>query len=188
MRALAREAGLPGADAVESQEVCFVGEGGYAPFLERTGGLEPRIGPIEDEAGRLLGTHGGYWRFTVGQRRGIGVAGAEPLYVLATDAARNAVVVGPRERLATRSVSLGARARARGAGRRSPRGARPLPRPGPARARAASTPGGCTSTSSIPPTGSPRARPRRSTATVDWSRPVRSHRPRAAADPHWRST
>lgn len=106
VRVLAREAGLPGAQAVESQEVCFVGEGGYAPFLERTGGLESRVGPIEDEEGRLLGTHGGHWRFTVGQRKGIGVAGAEPLYVLSTDAARNAVVVGPRERLATRSVSL----------------------------------------------------------------------------------
>ncbi len=179
VRALAREAGLPGAQAVESQEVCFVGEGGYAPFLERTGGMEPRIGPIEDEAGRLLGTHGGYWRFTVGQRKGIGVAGAEPLYVLATDAARNAVVVGPRERLATRSVSLGARARARGAGRRSPRGARPLPRPGPARARPHRLREACTSTSSIPPTGSPPGQTAALYRAVDWSRPVRSRRPRA---------
>jgi tRNA-specific 2-thiouridylase len=106
VRAMAREAGLPAADAVESQEVCFVGEGGYAPFLERTGGLVSRPGPIEDAHGRLLGTHGGYWRFTVGQRRGIGVAGAEPLYVLSTDAGRNAVIVGPREDLAVHAVSL----------------------------------------------------------------------------------
>jgi tRNA-uridine 2-sulfurtransferase len=105
VRAIAREAGLPGAEAVESQEVCFVGEGGYAPFLERRG-LAPRPGPIEDVAGRRLGTHAGHWRFTVGQRRGIGVAGAEPLYVLATDAARNAVMVGPRELLATHEVAL----------------------------------------------------------------------------------
>ncbi len=106
VRAMAREAGLPAADAVESQEVCFVGEGGYAPFLERTGGLTSRPGPIEDAAGHRLGTHGGYWRFTVGQRRGIGVAGAEPLYVLSTDAERNAVVVGPREGLSVEAVSL----------------------------------------------------------------------------------
>ena len=106
VRAMARGAGLPAADAVESQEVCFVGEGGYAPFLERTGGLTSRPGPIEDAAGRRLGTHGGYWRFTVGQRRGIGVAGAEPLYVLSTDAGRNAVVVGPREGLSVDAVSL----------------------------------------------------------------------------------
>ncbi len=106
VRALAREIGLPAADAVESQEVCFVGEGGYARFLERSGGLASRPGPIEDAAGHRLGTHGGYWRFTVGQRRGIGVAGAEPLYVLSTDAERNAVVVGPREGLAVRSVVI----------------------------------------------------------------------------------
>lgn len=106
VREMARAAGLPGAQAVESQEVCFVGEGGYAPFLERSGGLESRIGPIEDARGRLLGTHGGYWRFTVGQRKGLGVAGAEPLHVLATDAARNAVIVGARADLETRTVAL----------------------------------------------------------------------------------
>ena len=106
VRELAAAAGLPGADAVESQEVCFVGEGGYAPFLERTGALTSRPGPIEDASGRRLGTHTGYWRFTVGQRRGIGVAGAEPLYVLSTHAARNVVVVGPRDHLATGSVDL----------------------------------------------------------------------------------
>jgi tRNA-specific 2-thiouridylase len=106
VRAMAREAGLPAADAVESQEVCFVGEGGYAPFLERAAGMAPRPGPIEDAEGRRLGTHAGYWRYTVGQRRGVGVAGSEPLYVLATDPARNAVTVGPREALATGGISL----------------------------------------------------------------------------------
>lgn len=106
VRALARAAGLPAADAVESQEVCFVGEGGYVPFMRRTAGLEPRPGPIEDMGGRVLGTHAGYWAFTVGQRRGLGVAAPEPLYVLSTDPARNAVVVGPREALATRELAL----------------------------------------------------------------------------------
>ena len=84
-----------------------MGEGGHVPFLERTGGLRAAPGPIEDAAGRLLGTHRGHWRFTVGQRRGIGLASPEPLYVLRTDAARNAVVVGPREALAERTVELG---------------------------------------------------------------------------------
>jgi len=107
VRAMAREAGLPAADAVESQEVCFVGEGGHVPFLERTGGLGSAPGPIEDSRGRVLGTHRGHWRFTVGQRRGIGLASAEPLYVLATDAARNAVIVGPRQDLAAAGVALG---------------------------------------------------------------------------------
>ncbi len=106
VRERARAAALPAADAVESQEVCFVGEGGYGPFLERSAGLAPSPGPIEDEAGRRLGTHRGYWLFTVGQRRGIGIPGAEPLYVLATDPVRNAVTVGPRESLATRELLL----------------------------------------------------------------------------------
>ena len=106
VRQLGRDAGLPAADAVESQEVCFVGEGGYAPFLERVAGMSPRPGPIEDASGRRVGTHAGHWRFTVGQRRGIGVAGEAPLYVLATDAGRNAVVVGPREALATHGLAL----------------------------------------------------------------------------------
>ncbi len=105
VREIARAAGLPGAAAVESQEVCFVGEGGHVPFLERHG-LASDPGPLEDPSGRRLGTHAGHWRFTVGQRRGIGLAGAEPLYVLATDAARNAVVVGPRAMLATTEVAL----------------------------------------------------------------------------------
>jgi tRNA-uridine 2-sulfurtransferase len=105
VRARARAAALPAADAVESQEVCFVGAGGHAAFLERAG-LPARPGAVEDRHGRRLGAHAGYWRFTVGQRRGIGVAAPEPLYVLGTDAARNAVIVGPREALATRTVAV----------------------------------------------------------------------------------
>jgi tRNA-uridine 2-sulfurtransferase len=106
VRALAREARLPAADAVESQEVCFVGVGGYSSFLERSAGLAERPGPILDREGRVIGRHGGYWRYTVGQRRGIGLAAPEPLYVLGTDAAHNAVRVGPREALAVRGLRL----------------------------------------------------------------------------------
>lgn len=106
VRALARDRGLVAAEAVESQEVCFVGAGGYVPFLERNAGLVAREGEIVDRAGTVLGTHGGYWRFTVGQRKGLGVAAPEPLYVLATDAERNRVVVGAREDLATAALRL----------------------------------------------------------------------------------
>jgi tRNA-specific 2-thiouridylase len=105
VRALAAGLDLPAALAVESQEVCFVGEGGHVPFLERAG-LSPREGVIRHADGRELGRHSGYWRFTVGQRRGVGGAAAGPLYVLGTDAARNEVVVGPREALATSSLVL----------------------------------------------------------------------------------
>lgn len=107
VRALARAAGLPAADAVESQEVCFVGQGGYAAFLERAFGMRARPGEVVDREGRVLGRHAGYWRYTVGQRRGLRIASDGPLYVLATDAAANRVVVGPREALATRWLRLG---------------------------------------------------------------------------------
>ena len=106
VRAIAAERGLPAADAVESQDVCFVGEGGYGPFLERYSGLAPRPGRIVDVHGREVGTHDGFWRYTVGQRRGLGVAAEEPLYVLATDAERNVVVVGPRDDLARATIAL----------------------------------------------------------------------------------
>jgi len=106
VRAIAAHRGLPAADAVESQDVCFVGQGGYGPFLERHSGLMPRAGEIVDEAGRVLGTHDGFWRYTVGQRRGIGVSADEPLYVIATDAESNRVVVGPRASLGRQVISL----------------------------------------------------------------------------------
>ena len=106
VRAIAAERGLPAADAVESQDVCFVGEGGYGPFLERYSGLAPRPGRIVDVHGREVGTHDGFWRYTVGQRRGLGVAAGEPVYVLATDAERNVVVVGSRDDLARTTIAL----------------------------------------------------------------------------------
>ena len=106
VRRIARAAALPAADAVESQEVCFVGAGGYADFLERSGGLSALPGPIVDREGRRLGTHRGHWRYTVGQRRGLGLSGDAPVYVLAVDAARNTVIVGPREALTARALRL----------------------------------------------------------------------------------
>jgi tRNA-specific 2-thiouridylase len=106
VRRLAARAALPAAAAVESQEVCFVGADGYAAFLERHAGLAPRPGPVLDLDGREVGVHPGYWNFTVGQRRGVGVAGPGPRYVVATDPGRNAVVVGPREALRVREIAL----------------------------------------------------------------------------------
>jgi tRNA-specific 2-thiouridylase len=102
-RAEAGRAGLAAAGRAESQDVCFVGGGDHRAFLERHGGAG-RPGPIVDLAGRRLGRHTGVHRFTPGQRRGIGVAGPEPLYVLAVDAQSGRVVVGPRGQLERRSV------------------------------------------------------------------------------------
>jgi tRNA-uridine 2-sulfurtransferase len=107
VRALAREAGLPVADKRESQDLCFVAGLGGRAFLQRHGG--PRLrkpGEIVDREGRVLGRHDGHHNYTVGQRRGLGLASPEPLYVLEKDARENRVVVGPRTELATTRVAL----------------------------------------------------------------------------------
>jgi tRNA-uridine 2-sulfurtransferase len=100
-RARAEAAGLAAARRAESQEACFLAGGDYRDFLERQG-LARKSGPIVDETGRELGHHEGAWRFTAGQRRGLGVAAAEPLYALRSNG--NTLVVGPRSALGTTTV------------------------------------------------------------------------------------
>jgi tRNA-specific 2-thiouridylase len=106
VREIARAAGLTVADKPDSQDLCFIAGIGRDDFLVRHAGLDGRPGPIVDRNGVLLGTHEGAHRFTVGQRRGLGVAGPEPFYVLDVDAAANTVVVGTRPELATSDVHL----------------------------------------------------------------------------------
>ena len=107
-RAEAARAGLVVAQRAESQEACFLAGDDYRSFLGRQG-LEARTGPIVDEHGRTLGLHDGFWRYTAGQRRGIGVVAPRPLYVIDADARANTVVVGPRESLARRRVEADGR-------------------------------------------------------------------------------
>jgi tRNA-specific 2-thiouridylase len=102
-RAEAARAGLSAAGRPESQEACFLAGDDYRSFLERHG-LASNEGAVVDTAGRELGRHAGFWRFTPGQRKGIGVATGIPLYALRTDPAENTVVVGPREALACTRV------------------------------------------------------------------------------------
>jgi tRNA-specific 2-thiouridylase len=104
-RARARDAGLAVAGRGESQEACFLAGGDYRDFLARHG-LAAQEGAIVDEAGQELGRHQGFWRFTPGQRRGLGIAADEPLYALGTSHRTNVVVVGPRESLARRTVGV----------------------------------------------------------------------------------
>jgi tRNA-uridine 2-sulfurtransferase len=112
VRAHARRAGLPTADKEESQEICFVAAGQSAgDFVAAQSaalglGAPPGAGSIEDASGRRLGAHAGHFRFTIGQRRGIGVASSERLYVLSVDAAENRVVVGPGDALGSLSAAL----------------------------------------------------------------------------------
>lgn len=102
-RAEADRAGLAVAGRAESQEACFLAGDDYRTFLSRHG-LAPQRGAIVDADGRRLGEHDGAWRFTPGQRRGIGVVAERPLYVIDTNAAANTVVVGPHDALARRTV------------------------------------------------------------------------------------
>jgi tRNA-specific 2-thiouridylase len=105
-RELARQFGLAVADKHDSQDICFVPTGRYTEVIERLrpGAAEP--GDIVDLRGRVLGRHEGIIHFTVGQRRGIGVAAGYPLYVVRLDAATHRVVVGPREALRTSRMRL----------------------------------------------------------------------------------
>lgn len=106
-RALAARYGLPVADKPDSQDICFVPNGSYASVIEklRPGAAEP--GEIVHVDGRVLGQHQGVIHYTVGQRRGLGVGGGEPFYVLRLDPDRRQVLVGPREALLTRTARLG---------------------------------------------------------------------------------
>jgi tRNA-uridine 2-sulfurtransferase len=101
VRRLARERGLPTADKHESQEICFVPDGDVAGFVEKHAPASDRRGPIVDTAGQELGRHGGVHGFTVGQRKGLGLAVGRPLYVLRVEPATQTVVVGDDADLAS---------------------------------------------------------------------------------------
>ena len=103
-RAEAEAAGLAAAHRAESQEACFLAGDDYRAFLSRQG-LAADAGAIVDESGAVLGSHDGFWRYTPGQRRGLGVSAPEPLYAVATNARTNTVVVGPKASLARTRVA-----------------------------------------------------------------------------------
>lgn len=105
-RALARELGLAVADKADSQDICFVPQGKYSDIIERLRPGAVQAGEIVHADGRVLGRHEGIIHYTVGQRRGLGLAVGEPLYVVRLDATAARVVVGPREMLATRVIRL----------------------------------------------------------------------------------
>ena len=99
VRELAAARGLASANQPESQEICFVPGGDYRELLREAAPTSLVPGPIVDGAGREIGQHQGLPRYTIGQRRGLGLGGGKPLFVVALDVARNALVVGPREAL-----------------------------------------------------------------------------------------
>ena len=100
VRALARRFGIAAAEKPDSQDFY---SGDHAELI----GAPDRPGNIVDETGRVMGRHAGFWKFTIGQRKGLGVAHPRPLYVLRVDACRNEVVVGPAERVRSRALVAG---------------------------------------------------------------------------------
>jgi tRNA-specific 2-thiouridylase len=107
VRELARTLGLPTFDKPDSQEICFVPDNDYAGLVERRRPDLAKPGDIVDREGNRVGTHAGQHRFTVGQRRGVGVAMGYPIFVVGKDPASNAVTVGPREALMSGSCVVG---------------------------------------------------------------------------------
>jgi tRNA-specific 2-thiouridylase len=105
-RAIAHEIGLSNADKPDSQDICFVPSGNYAELVRKLKPEADKPGTIRHIDGRILGQHNGTFRFTIGQRRGLGIAAREALYVVRVDADRSEVIVGPREALAIRELSL----------------------------------------------------------------------------------
>jgi tRNA-specific 2-thiouridylase len=107
VRAVARQCNLAIAEKAESQEICFVPDGDYSGFIDRYLAAEgatdklPPAGELVDARGAVVGTHTGIHRYTIGQRRGIGIASERPLYVLGIDAEKNQVTVGDQDQLLT---------------------------------------------------------------------------------------
>jgi tRNA-specific 2-thiouridylase len=106
VRAIARSLGLSTADKAESQEICFVPGGDYRDALRERANWDPKPGPIVDADGKRVGEHGGSAGFTVGQRRGLGVAADAPRYVSRIDPLSNTIQLGRREDLETTTVPL----------------------------------------------------------------------------------
>ena len=104
VRKMAERYELQVAAKPESMDICFVPGSRYGAFIETVGGSERGAGPVIDVTGKVRGTHAGIERFTVGQRRGLGIAGGEALYVVAIDPERNAVVVGAEDQLLAKGL------------------------------------------------------------------------------------
>jgi len=105
VREMARSRGLPVFNRADSQDLCFLGNGDYREFLSRHAPGAAQPGPILDTAGRTLGEHRGLPYYTIGQRKGLGIAAPQALYVLATQPSRNAIIVGTADELGRRELT-----------------------------------------------------------------------------------
>jgi len=106
VRTIARSLSLSAADRPESQEICFIEDKNYFEFIDKLWPAAGEPGPVVDIEGKVLGTHKGLYRYTVGQRKGLGISSPEPRYVIEIDAAKNVLCVGSREDARTRNVTV----------------------------------------------------------------------------------
>ncbi len=99
IRQLARKSNLKVANKPDSEDICFVPDGNYKKFLEKHSEIRPKIGNIVNQKGKTLGQHNGLYHYTIGQRRGLGIANPVPLFVLGFDKEKNEVIVGEEKEL-----------------------------------------------------------------------------------------
>lgn len=106
IRELAAQKGLLTAHKSDSQDICFVQDGEYAEFIENYLGRKYPEGEFVDDQGKVLGTHKGYIRYTLGQRKGLGVAAGKPIFVSAKNVEENKIVLSPEEALFSRNAEI----------------------------------------------------------------------------------
>jgi tRNA-uridine 2-sulfurtransferase len=106
VRGMARALGLPSAERSESQEICFIQDGNYHKFIDKLFPVVGMSGPIVDLNGKVIGTHKGVCGYTIGQRKGMGIASPEPLYVVNIDTQSNTIYAGPREAAQKKEFSV----------------------------------------------------------------------------------
>jgi len=99
IRGIAADEGLILHDKPDSQEICFIPDNDYVSFIESRAGFRPSPGDITDSTGRVIGRHSGIHRYTIGQRRGMGISAPEPIYVAAIEAESGRIIAGPRSEL-----------------------------------------------------------------------------------------
>jgi tRNA-specific 2-thiouridylase len=104
IRELSRQAGIETADKPDSQEICFIPDNDYSGFIDRFRGPQATAGEIVDTAGKIVGTHAGYQSFTIGQRKGLGIAFGEPRFVVRIEPESRRVVIGTKDELGRREL------------------------------------------------------------------------------------
>ena len=106
IRKIAKEHELKVANKPDSEDICFIPDGDYKKFLENNSDIKPKEGNIVDEKGKILGKHTGLYRYTVGQRRGLGISNEVPLFVIGFNVEKNEVIVGEEDKLYKREVNI----------------------------------------------------------------------------------